>query len=88
MPQSFAFFDLDHTLLPFDTQALFCNFVLKRERGRTLKHLLFFPVALGRALEAFCSEVVPLAVPIFLPSRSARPFTVPFFTRNFCPVRK
>lgn len=51
MPQSFAFFDLDHTLLPFDTQALFCDFVLKRERGRTLKHLLFFPVAAGRALK-------------------------------------
>ncbi len=31
----FAFFDLDHTLLPYDTQALFANFVLKRERWRT-----------------------------------------------------
>jgi HAD superfamily hydrolase (TIGR01490 family) len=49
MPQSFAFFDLDHTLLPFDTQALFCDFVLKRERWRTARHLLFFPVALGKA---------------------------------------
>ena len=46
---SFAFFDLDHTLLPFDTQALFCDFVLKRERWRTLRHLLFVPVALGKA---------------------------------------
>jgi HAD superfamily hydrolase (TIGR01490 family) len=47
--QTFAFFDLDHTLLPFDTQALFCDFVLKRERWRTWRHLLFFPVALGKA---------------------------------------
>src|SRR4051794_34841539 len=32
----FAFFDLDHTLLPFDMQPLFANFVLRRERWRTL----------------------------------------------------
>ena len=50
MPQSFAFFDLDHTLLPFDTQALFCDFVLKRERARTARQLLFLPFALGRAM--------------------------------------
>ncbi len=47
---SFAFFDLDHTLLPFDTQALFCNFVLKRERWRTVMHLSFVPVAVLKAL--------------------------------------
>ena len=47
---SFAFFDLDHTLLPFDTQTLFCNFVLRRERWRTLRHLTFVPFALARAL--------------------------------------
>jgi phosphoserine phosphatase len=47
--RSFAFFDLDHTLLPFDTQALFCNFVLKREPWRVLLHGLFVPVALARA---------------------------------------
>ncbi len=46
---SFAFFDLDHTLLPFDTQALFCDFVLKRERWRTWRHLEFVPVALVKA---------------------------------------
>jgi HAD superfamily phosphoserine phosphatase-like hydrolase len=45
----FAFFDLDHTLLPHDTQALFCNYVLKRERWRTLLHLTFVPFALFRA---------------------------------------
>lgn len=47
--RSFAFFDLDHTLLPFDTQALFCNFVLHREPWRVLLHALFVPVALARA---------------------------------------
>jgi HAD superfamily hydrolase (TIGR01490 family) len=46
---SFAFFDLDHTLLPFDTQALFCDFVLKRERWRTVRHLKFLPIALLKA---------------------------------------
>ncbi len=46
--RSFAFFDLDHTLLPFDTQALFCNFVLKREPWRVWLHGLFLPVALAR----------------------------------------
>lgn len=52
MPESrsYAFFDLDHTLLPFDTQALFCNFVLHRRPWRFFLHLLFLPFALGRAL--------------------------------------
>ena len=31
---AFALFDLDQTLLPYDTQALFCNFVLRREGWR------------------------------------------------------
>ncbi|MEZ5384804.1 MAG: HAD family hydrolase [Prosthecobacter sp.] len=47
--RSYAFFDLDHTLLPFDTQALFCNFVLKRQPWRIFLHALFLPVALARA---------------------------------------
>jgi HAD superfamily hydrolase (TIGR01490 family) len=51
MPRSFAFFDLDHTLLPFDTQVLFCNSVLHRERWRTLLHLTFAPVALLKACQ-------------------------------------
>jgi HAD superfamily hydrolase (TIGR01490 family) len=46
----YAFFDLDHTLLPFDTQTLFCNFVLKRQPWRVALHLLFLPFALGRAV--------------------------------------
>ncbi len=48
--RSYAFFDLDHTLLPFDTQALFCNFVLKREPWRVWLHALFVPVAVMRGL--------------------------------------
>jgi phosphoserine phosphatase len=51
-PPGYALFDLDHTLLPHDTQALFCNYVLRRERWRTLLHLLFLPFALLRALGA------------------------------------
>ncbi|MDB6137122.1 MAG: HAD-superfamily subfamily hydrolase [Verrucomicrobiaceae bacterium] len=50
--RGFAFFDLDHTLLPHDTQALFCNYVLQQERWRTLLHLLFIPFALLRAVGA------------------------------------
>lgn len=45
---SFAFFDLDHTLLPFDTQTLFANFVLRRERWRTGLLTGIFPVAVMR----------------------------------------
>lgn len=46
----YAFFDLDHTLLPFDTQTLFCNYVLHRHPWRVVLHLWFLPYALGRAL--------------------------------------
>jgi hypothetical protein len=35
-PKGYALFDLDHTLLPFDTQALFCNFVIRREPWRII----------------------------------------------------
>lgn len=43
MDRRFAFFDLDHTLLPFDTQALFCNFILQREGWRRVWLLWFLP---------------------------------------------
>jgi len=46
----YAFFDLDHTLLPFDTQALFCNFVLRRHPWRVVLHLWFMPFAIARGL--------------------------------------
>ncbi|MEM7600311.1 MAG: HAD-IB family hydrolase [Verrucomicrobiota bacterium] len=42
MSRSFALFDLDHTLLPHDTQALFCNFVLRREGWRRVYLIWFF----------------------------------------------
>ena len=47
---SFAFFDLDHTLLPFDTQTLFANFVLRRERWRTGLLAGILPVAVMRGV--------------------------------------
>lgn len=42
--RGYALFDLDHTLLPFDTQALFCNFILQREPWRAIYLLWFLPV--------------------------------------------
>ncbi len=47
---SFAFYDLDHTLLPHDTQTLFANYVLRREGWRRIFWLFFAPFALLRAL--------------------------------------
>lgn len=41
MTRGYAFFDLDHTILPHDTQSLFCNFVLRREGWRRV-YLLGF----------------------------------------------
>lgn len=41
--KGYALFDLDHTLLPFDTQALFCNFVIRREPWRAVYLLWFVP---------------------------------------------
>ncbi|HSJ04740.1 MAG TPA: HAD-IB family hydrolase [Verrucomicrobium sp.] len=46
---SFAFFDLDHTLLPFDTQTLFANYILQQDRGRIAYLVRFAPIALLRA---------------------------------------
>lgn len=37
-----AYFDLDGTLLPWDTQLLFCNHVLRRQRWRVFLLLPFF----------------------------------------------
>jgi HAD superfamily phosphoserine phosphatase-like hydrolase len=48
--KGFAFFDLDHTLLPHDTQALFCNYIVRREPWRALLHVLFVPFAIGKGL--------------------------------------
>ncbi|MBX7210651.1 MAG: haloacid dehalogenase-like hydrolase [Verrucomicrobiaceae bacterium] len=62
----YAIFDLDHTLLPHDTQALFCNFVLRRERWRTLMHLVFLPVAALYALRLVDVETAKCAFLAFL----------------------
>ena len=40
----YAYFDLDQTLVPWDTQLLFCDWVLKAEPGRRLYLLLFLPL--------------------------------------------
>ncbi len=58
-PRGFALFDLDHTILPFDTQVYFCNFVLKKEGWRRLYLLLFLPLA-------------PLAAMGVMPLRTAK----------------
>ena len=44
-PSGWALFDLDHTLLPHDTQVLFANFVLRREGWRRLYLMVFLPLA-------------------------------------------
>ena len=41
--QGYALFDLDQTLIPWDTQLLFCNFVLKRMPWRRLYLLTLIP---------------------------------------------
>lgn len=43
MDHRYALFDLDKTLLPHDTQALFCNYVLRREGWRRVYLLWFLP---------------------------------------------
>lgn len=44
----FALFDLDHTLLPHDTQGLLANHVLRIARWRTALHLPFLALAPAR----------------------------------------
>lgn len=43
MDDRYAFFDLDQTILPFDTQAFFCNYVLQREGWRRVYLIWFLP---------------------------------------------
>ncbi|MFD2157941.1 HAD family hydrolase [Rubritalea tangerina] len=45
-PHGYALFDLDQTIVPWDTQLLFCNFILKRERVRVLYLGIFAPIAI------------------------------------------
>lgn len=54
-PQPHAYFDLDGTLLPWDTQLLFCNHILRRQRWRIILLLPFFflvPLAALRILRS------------------------------------
>lgn len=44
-----AFFDLDQTLVPYDTQALFFQHVLHREWYRRAYLLFFLPIGLLKA---------------------------------------
>jgi HAD superfamily hydrolase (TIGR01490 family) len=53
---SYAFFDLDQTLLPYDTQALFCQHVLQREGWRRAYLLVFLPVVPLAALKLIGSR--------------------------------
>lgn len=41
--QGIALFDLDQTLVPWDTQLLFCNWVLKQEPWRRMFLVIFLP---------------------------------------------
>lgn len=51
-------FDLDFTILPYDTMLLFCNFVLKKQRRRMLYVLVFLPAALPAALRLISSGTI------------------------------
>jgi len=42
--RGYALFDLDQTLIPWDTQLLFCDFVLKQKPLRRLYLLVFVPL--------------------------------------------
>lgn len=42
--KSYALFDLDQTLVPWDTQLLFCNFILQKEPLRRLYLLAYLPL--------------------------------------------
>jgi HAD superfamily hydrolase (TIGR01490 family) len=63
---SFAFFDLDHTLLPFDTQPLFANYVLRRERWRIAYLLGVAPLGLLRLCKLAPTVLVKRAFLNFL----------------------
>ena len=52
-PKGYALFDLDQTLVPWDTQLLFCNFVIKKMPIRRLFLLILIPfLPLTKALGA------------------------------------
>ncbi len=51
--EKLAFFDLDHTVLPQDTQAAFAQYVFEREPWRRIYLLWFTPCLLFAALKIF-----------------------------------
>lgn len=65
-PMRIALFDLDHTLLPHDTQALFCNYVIKHEPWRLLLHVGFLPFALLRGAGLVSTELAKRAFHCYL----------------------
>jgi phosphoserine phosphatase len=84
----FAFFDLDHTLLPHDTQALFCNYVLRRQRWRTLLHALFIPFALLKALGLISTLRAKRAFMVYLwrmPQAQLQKYAVDFARESALP---
>jgi HAD superfamily hydrolase (TIGR01490 family) len=54
----FAIFDLDQTLLPYDTQALFCNFVLRKHPLRRSYLALFGPAVLLKAVRLISTRTL------------------------------
>ncbi len=62
----FAFFDLDHTILPHDTQALFCNYVLQREPLRRAYLFAFAPFVFLAALKVIDTRALKRAFLIYL----------------------
>lgn len=54
----YALFDLDYTLIPQDTLLLFCNYILRRHRLRTLYLLIFAIVSVPAILKLAGSKTV------------------------------
>ena len=54
----FAIFDLDQTLLPYDTQVLFCNHVLQRHPLRRAYLLLFVPATALKAIRLISTRTL------------------------------
>ena len=55
---SFAIFDLDQTLLPYDTQVLFCNHVLRRHPLRRTYLFFFVPATLLKAVRLISTRTL------------------------------
>lgn len=54
--RGYALYDLDHTILPFDTQVLFCNYVLQQKgewwrRGYVFLFIPLIPLAVLKVLD-------------------------------------